>query len=249
MDRQNILSKFIHDHNLVQQYEGIKSLIKENSPFSIDDFPDGIDNSLLNLAKAYRYGFGTKKNIHRSIYLLKEALKFQNGDAALELANIIQNENWVGKSSIYADANGYRKLAAEFWELKANNGCDKASWSLYNYFRNSHNEEARKWYTRAVTIAEESDNHRRAVWLKNTFKEDQISDLIKFDLMGVPIKHLELYFQTNPPGGEFNNDSNKNSMKAIQENLLNKINSISRDLNLEEKQEIERLKELCTREV
>ena len=31
MDRQNILSKFIHDHNLVQQYEGIKSLIKENS--------------------------------------------------------------------------------------------------------------------------------------------------------------------------------------------------------------------------
>ena len=108
--------------------------------------------------------------------------------------------------------------------------------------------EAKKWSSIAIKMAKNSGDKESVIFMERVFFEDQIKKL-NFDLRTVPVKSLEIYFRQDPPGGEYNDDQNKRSIKAVQKNLLRTISEIKRPLNDEEKITIERLKKLGKREV
>ena len=228
----------------VNSFKGAKIVDPENAGSLIE----GIEDALVHVAMAYRMGAGVKKDINEAIAHLLDAIKLGSGNAADDLGNIFNHDDWWEKKSYDFTPDSCYEMASRLWKMEVQNGSSDAAWSLYNSFKKG-SMEAKKWSSIAIELAKKSGDHEGASWMEDVFKSDQIRYLKTVDFLTVPINHLEIYFREDPPGGAYNDDRNREEIKMIQQNLLNKISEITRSLNDEEKKEIERLKELCRRDV
>jgi hypothetical protein len=241
----------------VNAYKGAKTVDPDYS----GSLFDGIENALITVANAYRIGEGVKKDKNEAITHLLMAMELGSGDAANLLSNIFTHDDWWEKKSYDFNPEECSKTAKNLWQIEVNNGSSYAAWRLYQFSKEG-TEEARKWFSIAIELAKKSGEDVSE--MEKIYKDNETRKL-KYDLLGKPVASLEIYFRQDPPGGEWNywndtdphrietkksiHEKNKTEMRQIQQNILNRIKEIKRPLNPEEKKEIERLKELCSRDV
>ncbi|MDG2229527.1 MAG: hypothetical protein P8L74_05340 [Gammaproteobacteria bacterium] len=241
----------------VNAYKGSKTVDPDYS----GSLFDGIENALITVANAYRIGEGVKKDKNEAITHLLMAMELGSGEAAMQLSNIFTHDDWWEKESYDFSPEECVKTAKNLWQIEVNNGSSYAAWRLYQYSKEG-TEEARKWFSVAIELAKKSGEDVSE--MEKIYKHNETRDLRNFDFLGMPLVSLENYFRKDPPGGEWNylnttdpddiewlksiHEKKKTEMRQIQQNILNRIKEIKRPLNPEEKKEIERLKELCSRD-
>lgn len=254
LTKDQILNLELSFHK-VQAFEGAKTI----DPNYSGSATDGIEDALITVAQAYRHGAGAKKNHDKAIKHLIDAIKLGSGNAAHELGKIFANDDWWGKKSYRIDAEECFQMARNLWEKEVANGSSSAAWNIYNSTKGRSQEEAKKWSSIAIKLAKKSGDREELDFMEKAYKDDQTFKLKNFDLMqvGSAIKGLEFYFNfkkdhedwyAGPFGSKIREEDEEN-MRLYQKVILEKINSINRPLNAEEKKEIERLRNLCQKEV
>jgi len=152
--------------NLVNDFEA-KKLI---DPSYSEVLNDEIEGALINVAKAYRYGNGVKRDYDNAIKYLNDAINLGSGNAAKELGNIFECNDWHGKKSYRIDAEECYQLAINLWKNEVANGSSKAAWELYCSIRGESQQEAKKWATIAIERAKKSGDHKRVIFMEDAIK-------------------------------------------------------------------------------
>jgi len=153
--------------NKVKAYEGAK-IIDSNYSGSL---VDGIENALITVGIAYRYGAGVKKNPDKAIKYFLEAIKLGSGEAASQLGHIFKHDGWWWKKKSYRfNAEDCYKNAINLWEKEAEKGSSDAAWSLYYKYRNRP-EEAQKWSSLAIKLAKKSGDDEKVRFMKDILNE------------------------------------------------------------------------------
>ena len=251
LSKEQILNIELSFHK-VQAFEGAK-IIDSNYSGSLID---GIEDALITVAQAYRYGAGAKKNHDKAINHLSDAIKLGSGDAAHELGTIFAHDDWWGKKSYRIDAEVCFQMAINLWKKDVAKGSSSAAWGIYNSTKGRSQEEAKKWSSIAIELAKKSGDREEVTFMEGAYKYDQTRVLKHHDLSGAQsaIKSLEFYFGFKKDHedwyvGSHDREEDEEEMRLYQKVLSEKINSISRSFNEEEKKEIERLRNLCQKEV
>ena len=251
LSKEQILNIELSFHK-VQAFEGAK-IIDSNYSGSLID---GIEDALITVAQAYRYGAGATKNHDKAINHLRDAIKLGSGDAANELGRIFAHDDWWGKKSYRIDAEECFQTAINLWKKEVANGSSRAAWKIYNSTKGRSQKDAQKWASIAIELAKKSDDREELTFMEEAYKHDQTFQLKKFDLRRAEpaIKSLEFYFDFKKDHedwyvGSHDREKDEEEMRLFQKVLLETINSINRSFNAEEKKEIERLRNLCQKEV
>lgn len=236
----------------VSAFEGLKIINSNLSGSTID----GIEDALITVAKAHRYGAGLKRDYAKAIQHLNDAIKLGSGNAANELGNIFAYDDWWGKKSYKTDAKECFQIAINLWKKEVSKGSSSAAWEIYNSVKGRSQEEAKKWSSIAIELAKKSGDSEGVTFMQGAYKHDQTRVLKDYDLSGAQsaIKGLEFYFGFTKDHedwyvGSHDREQDEEKMRLYQKVLSEKINSITRSFNEEEKKEIERLRELCQKEV
>ena len=229
---------------------------KELNPNYSAPFDENIVEELIYTAMNFRVGAGVKKDINQAIKYLREAIKLGSGKAASNLGDIFKIDSWWDKSSYDYNADELYNLAQQLWEVEVKNGSSDAAWDLYHARKRISQNEARKWSSIAIELAKKSGDLEKVTFMEGAYQRDQISKLRNYDLigMGSAIKGLEFYFELKKDSenwyvGSSDREKDEEEMRLYQKVLSEKINSINRSFNAEEKKEIERLRNLCKKEV
>ena len=153
--------------NKVKAYEG-SQIIDSNYSRSLFD---GIENDLINVGTAYRYGVGVKKNPDKAIKYFLEAIKLGSGEAALQLGHIFKHDGWWwGRKSYRFNADDCYKTAINLWKKEAEKGNHNAAWSLYYKYRHRP-KEAEKWSSLAIKLAEKLGDEEQVRFMKGILNE------------------------------------------------------------------------------
>ena len=125
LSKEQILNIELSFHK-VQAFEGAKTIDSNYSGSLID----GIEDALITVAQAYRYGAGATKNHDKAINHLRDAIKLGSGDAANELGRIFAHDDWWGKKSYRIDAKECFQMARNLWKKEVANGSSSAAWNI-----------------------------------------------------------------------------------------------------------------------
>ena len=97
---------------------------------------EGIEDALVQVAQAYRYGENVKKDYNEALYYLTQAIMLGEGEAARIYGDIFTYDQWIGKSRFKkTNPIDCYNHAIELWETAAKNGCYKSAWNHYMYVR------------------------------------------------------------------------------------------------------------------
>lgn len=150
----------------VKAYEGAKIVDPDYSGSLVD----GIEDSLITVAKAYRLGAGVKKDPDKAIKYLSDAIRLGSGDAAKELGNILRHDDWWGKKSYNFSWNDCFETAINLWKKEVEQGRSESAWSLYNIYRHRQ-EEAEKWSSIAINLAKKSGDYESVNFMESVLNE------------------------------------------------------------------------------
>ena len=219
---------------------------------------EGIEDALVQVAQAYRYGENVKKDYNEALYYLTQAIMLGEGEAARIYGDIFTYDQWIGKSRFKkTNPIDCYNHAIELWETAAKNGCYKSAWNHYMYVRQVP-EKAKKQSRIAIELAKKAGDYERARWMEEMYEEDvQLNekrikeqdcwDLYNIDLIncGSMIKDVKFYFEHPKNVLKYS----KEEIRKYQKVILSHLETIKRTTTHVEKKEINVLKYLCKKKV